>query len=94
MVERHGDLIKVSGNLTIDTVSAMVQELSPLLVDGANQVDLGGVSEVDSSAVALLLEWQRQAGARGARLSWAALPEAIHNLATLYGVQDLIAGSE
>lgn len=94
MVVREGDSIKVSGSLTIDTVTAMVQEIAPLLVGGANQVDLSGVSEVDSSAVALLLEWQRQAGARGARLNWSALPDAIHNLAALYGVQDLIAGAE
>jgi phospholipid transport system transporter-binding protein len=40
--------------------------------------------------VALLLAWQREAQARGARLTLSGLPAALRSLATLYGVDELI----
>ncbi len=92
MIIRQGDVVQVSGSLTIDTVPSLVDELGKVITEGANRVDLAGVEDVDSSAVALLLEWQRQAAARGAMLNWSGLPDAILNLASLYGVQDLIGG--
>lgn len=91
MISMRGDVISVEGELTIETVPAMVSALSAhLRKGGAQQVDLSGVSEVDSSAVALLLEWQRQAGAGGSSLTWTGVPSSLENLAKLYGVQELL----
>ena len=45
---------------------------------------------MDSSAVALLLEWLRQAKARGTTLAFVNLPASLLALARLYGVSDLI----
>jgi len=52
--------------------------------------DLSAVTEVDTAAVALLLEWQRQAQARGARLELAGVPGDVASLARLYGVDSLL----
>jgi phospholipid transport system transporter-binding protein len=48
------------------------------------------VDAVDSSAVALLLEWRRQAVRLGKKLEFVNLPANLLALATLYGVEELI----
>src|SRR5258706_3675282 len=53
-------------------------------------IDFAGITGVDSSAVALLLEWRRQAAHRGKRLEFANLPPNLLALAQLYGVAELI----
>ena len=55
-------------------------------------IDFSKVSGVDSAAVALLIEWRRQAAARGKRLDFVNLPPNLLALANLYGVQELIQG--
>ena len=52
--------------------------------------DLQSVTEVDTAAVALLLEWQRQAIARGGRLVLSGVPADVASLARLYGVDGLL----
>ncbi len=59
--------------------------------NGAVQVDCAGLSQVDSSALAVLLSWQRTAQAAGLALNIAGAPEALCNLAKLYGVDSLLA---
>lgn len=53
-------------------------------------IDFAGVDAVDSSAVALLLEWRRQALRLGKKLEFVNLPANLLALATLYGVEELI----
>ena len=52
--------------------------------------DLSAVRTCDSSAVAVVLAWQREAQARGARLQLAGLPAGLASLATVYGVAPLL----
>ena len=55
-------------------------------------VDLAAVTEVDSSALSLLFEWQRAArSAQQLQISFRNLPESLKSLAALYGVAELIA---
>ena len=54
-------------------------------------IDLSGVNEADSSALSLLLEWQRAAKARGFRIKYSGLPDNLRSLAQVYGVLDLLA---
>jgi phospholipid transport system transporter-binding protein len=63
------------------------------IASGDFVVDLGAVTGCDSSAVALLLAWQRDARAAGARLELQSVPANITSLATLYGVEALITGT-
>jgi len=53
-------------------------------------IDFVGVSGVDSAAVALLIEWRRQALLRGKTIVFTNLPANLVALARLYGVADLI----
>jgi len=87
MLTREGDQLKVAGPLNIESVPALLTQSSGML-SGVAVVDLGGVTEVDSAAVSLLLEWRRQA--QNTTLRFAHLPPALTSLADLYGVTDLI----
>jgi phospholipid transport system transporter-binding protein len=57
---------------------------------GDVRFDLSQVKRCDSSAVALVLAWERAARARGMRLELQGIPPSLHSLATLYGVDSLI----
>jgi phospholipid transport system transporter-binding protein len=60
---------------------------------GARTVDLGEVAELDSSALALLLAWLREAKKRNGNLSFTRLPEGLTTIASLYGVAELLPGA-
>lgn len=87
MLTREGATLKVAGPMNIDSVSALLAQSAGML-EGVALVDLAGVTEADSSAVSLLLEWLRQA--KGDALRFVNLPPALKSLADLYGVADLI----
>ena len=53
-------------------------------------IDFQKVEEIDSSGVALLLHWRRQAAKRGKSLRYVHLPPNLLELAELYGVAELI----
>jgi phospholipid transport system transporter-binding protein len=57
---------------------------------GEVHFDLSAVRRCDSSAVAVLLDWQRAASARGLALSVSAPPPGLASLAAVYGVDSLL----
>ena len=57
---------------------------------GDTAFDLSAVRTCDSSAVAMLLAWQREAQARGSELQLSGLPPGLLSLATVYGVAPLL----
>ena len=88
------EVLAITGDLTFATIPDVLTqsaefEARPDLPDRL-VIDFVGVSGVDSSAVALLLEWRRRAIARGKQLSFVNLPANLVSLAELYGVVDII----
>jgi phospholipid transport system transporter-binding protein len=57
---------------------------------GETDFDLSAVRTCDSSAVAVVIAWRREAQARGARLRLTGLPASLASLATVYGVAPLL----
>ena len=91
MIERDGERLIVRGAITLTQVTRWREAgISAIDRDGLT-IDLAGVDEADSSALSLLLEWQRTAKARGFRLSYSGLPDNLRSLAQVYGVLDLLA---
>jgi phospholipid transport system transporter-binding protein len=92
VIRRDGDALFLEGALTLGTVSELAGAVEEQLRQGATMVDFGGVTEVDSSALALALEWLRQAAESESKtgLRYANLPVAMQNLAKLYGVSELL----
>ncbi len=64
--------------------------LERVALGAAWEVDASALSEFDTSALAVLLELQRAARARGAELAVAAPPAKLRQLAALYGVDALL----
>ena len=91
---REGGELSVTGPVTIDNVMATVAQGVALFSQENQMVDLGGITEVDSSAVSMLLEWQRETGRRGRQIQYANIPPKLHNLVRLYGVAELVPLAE
>jgi phospholipid transport system transporter-binding protein len=72
-----------------DTASALIQAGTAAVTGGESEVDLGAVSDCDSSLLACVLAWRRAAAARGAVLTLKNTPQNLNRIARLYGVEDL-----
>jgi len=90
VIRRDGDSLILTGAINLETVPALLDAVGDQLRRGARVVDFRDVTEVDSSAVALALEWLRQASAEESGLRLVNLPAAMQNLAKLYGVSELL----
>jgi phospholipid transport system transporter-binding protein len=90
VIRREGDSLILEGPVTLDTVPGLVGTAEEHLRQGVRVVDFRSVTDVDSAAVALALEWLRRAAESGRGLRLANLPAAMQNLAKLYGVSELL----
>ena len=90
MIERDGDRLRVSGDLTMDTVAALFDTGLQPGAGGALEIDLAQVQTLDSAAVSLLLSWLRRAQRNNVALTFAHVPENLMSLARLYGVAELL----
>ncbi len=93
MIRREGDRMMVSGALTLANVAAALGQGSAAIGEGVRTVDLGEAGELDSSALALLLAWLREAKRRDCDLVFTNLPQGLTTIARLYGVAELLPGS-
>ena len=93
MIRRDGDRMLVSGPLTLAHVAAALSQGNEAIGAGARSVDLGEVGELDSSALALLLAWLREARRGGRDLAFTNLPQGLTTIARLYGVAELLSAS-
>ena len=89
-----GSVLTLTGALSFDTLPGVLAQSAeyaarPDLPERLT-IDFSGITAVDSSAVALLLEWRRQAVSRGKRLEFVNLPPNLLALAGLYGVAELL----
>lgn len=81
---------RISGNLTIETVTQLFDCGLDFAEKKSLVVDLEQVLTVDSAAVSLLLVWVRQAQSNGSDLSFINIPENLLSLANLYGVTEML----
>jgi phospholipid transport system transporter-binding protein len=84
---------RVEGPLTIENIAGVLEESERLFTARDLIIDLAAVTDVDSSAVSLLLQWQRAARAGSRTISYVNLPRNLKSLAALYGVAELIPGA-
>ncbi len=89
-IRREGASLKLDGPIHMANARALMSEGSALLAPDVTHIDMAAVTEVDSAAVSLLLEWQRQAAGLNTSLRFTNLPESVKSLASLYGVTDLL----
>ncbi len=90
MIRREGPRLSLSGPLTVATAGDLAGEGLAHVSAGDVVVDLSGVTQVDSAALALLLSWVRAARIAGHRLSIDQPPAALVSLASLYDVDSIL----
>jgi phospholipid transport system transporter-binding protein len=90
MIRRESGRIVVSGPVTLDNVAAVLEEARRHLEEGVRTVDLGEVTEMDSSLLAAMLAWLRDARRRGRELAFTNIPESLRTIARLYGVDGIL----
>jgi phospholipid transport system transporter-binding protein len=90
VIRRDGGRILVSGPVTLANVAAVLDEGRRHFDEGVRTVDLGEVTEMDSSLLAAMLAWLRDAKSRERELVFTNLPESLRTIARLYGVDTLL----
>jgi len=90
VIRREGESLILEGPVTLDTVPGLASSAREHLHQGVRAIDFRGVTDVDSAAVALALDWVRYAAGNNASLHLQNLPQAMRNLAQLYGVSELL----
>ena len=86
-------MLVLPAELTHDVAAACSRMLAQALrsqPDAAVVADAGGLSKFDSSVLAVLLECRREALALGKTFSVSRMPAKLRELATLYGVAELL----
>jgi len=89
-----GEVLALTGELSFDTIPQVLEESAAYAartdLPDRLTIDFAAITNVDSSAVALLLDWRRVAAQRGKTLVFVNLPANLLSLAELYGVAELI----
>lgn len=96
MIERRDNTLHVGTPLTMASArtatDAGLAALGRLTAGEEIVVDLGAVAEADSSALAVLLAWQRAAAAMDAALRVQHAPTGLQSIARVYGAESLLPG--
>jgi phospholipid transport system transporter-binding protein len=88
-----GERSRVTGPLGFTTVTPLLPVGSAAIQQGhASIIDLSGVTNSDSSGLALLIEWVSVARAAKRSLRYENVPAQIHQLARLSDVDPLLSG--
>jgi phospholipid transport system transporter-binding protein len=88
------DRSRVNGVLHFTTVTALLPLGVEAIGNGrAAVIDLAGVTDSDSSGLALLIEWLSVAKASRRTLRYENMPTQLHQLARLSDVEELLTGS-
>ena len=74
----------------MDNANAILSQSNAFEMKGDLEVDFSAVTDIDTAALSLVMEWQRRALASNCKISFANLPENLNSLAALYGVADFI----
>lgn len=90
MISREGNRYWLDGPVTLAVASALRAEGERQFEGDAIVVDFSRVTEVDSSALSLMLEWVRNRNAAGRRIAFANLGSNLNAIAELYGVAELL----
>lgn len=90
MIDVQPGRLRITVPMRMEHATALLAAGSRALQPGEQVIDLGAVSEADSSAVAVMLGWLRAAPASRSTLRFTNIPDGVTALADLYGVSELL----
>ena len=86
------DTFQVTGALTFETVGDLWRSSQGQFAAGAKvRIDLGGVNEIDSAGLALLVEWVHWARAQADSVTFERIPAKLRALARIGDVDQLLS---
>ena len=77
--------------LTVNNAQTVLEAGLRAIAEGQAEIDLGGLSVVDSAAVATMLAWQRAAQRAGKPLAFRNPSASLQSLIGLYGVAEFLS---
>jgi phospholipid transport system transporter-binding protein len=80
----------VVGQMTLPVARRLLDEGRQVFDRNDAVIDLKSVSEVDSTGLAVMLEWMRSAQRHNHKLSFTNIPDNLKSLADVYGVSELL----
>jgi phospholipid transport system transporter-binding protein len=81
----------LQGPIVFATAGELLKAGNRLFAGNADvHLDLSKVTRVDSAALALLIEWLRQAAHTGHTLQFAGMPEKLRSIARLTGTDQIL----
>mgnify|MGYP002336034366 CR=1 FL=1 len=81
---------RLDGDITVANAAWIQDELKPKIANGLQLLDFTGVTQVDSSVLALIMSCQREAAQFQRRLRLTGISGNITTLADLYGVDSFL----
>jgi phospholipid transport system transporter-binding protein len=90
MIEVSAGVAKVSGPMTLTSAKVLLEQGASLLSGSITGFDLAAVSDVDSSGLAVVFGWLREAKRLDKNVHILHLPNNLTSLAEVYGVSDLL----
>lgn len=82
--------LALTGPLVMGTVHEVLRQAGGAVSQKNLVVDFSGITDIDSSALALMMQWRREAEAAGKSVVFAKVPDNLRVLAELYGVSFLL----
>jgi phospholipid transport system transporter-binding protein len=86
-----GDGWTYAGTLTFANATAVFDACGDLALPAAGSVDLAGLGQADSTALAVMLALKRRAAREDRPIAFVSVPAGILRLARVYGVEELLA---
>lgn len=81
---------QLSGDLIVENINQVLDASKALSLTGPTQLDFTSVTDVDTSAISLILEFKRRAAAENVNLSLVNVPANLVSLMQLYGVDGFV----
>lgn len=90
MISDADGVLQVSGAMTLRDAAGLLAEGNAALKNAETVFDLAAVETVDSSAIAVIFGWLREAREQGKRVRIVHPPQDLLSLAAVYGVSELL----
>lgn len=89
-ISQQANQWRVSGDLLMGNACKILDQSVELEMVSNLEVDFSAVTDVDTSALSLMMEWQRRAAASSHTIRFTHVPVNLTSLADLYGVKAFI----
>jgi phospholipid transport system transporter-binding protein len=91
---QQGNQWRISGDVLMANAKVLLDQSAALSMESNIEIDFSEVTDVDTVALSLMLEWQRRATKSNCNVTYSHLPANLISLADLYGVTDFIVQTQ